>query len=471
MRPSMLRSAGLRLGIVYALIFGASALALIGYLWWATAGLLTRQVDAGIRADVVNLAERWREGGLTELRDTIMDRLGRGAQPDALYLLADPLLRPIVGNLSAWPLGVDKAGAVYELPVMRGNQASLARVWRYDLPDGFHLLVGRDMQTRASLRNLVADALLWAALLAILLGIAGALLIRSLFRRLLLRVADTAAAIEAGDLTQRVRLSGRDDELDRLAAIINSMLDRIGHLMGGVRAVSDNIAHDLRTPVTRARARLEDAAMHAQTMEELRAAIDRAVADLDGITTVFEALLRIAEIEAGARRVAFTVFDVAPLLLGLAELYEPAAEARALHLHAAMAGPLPMLGDAALVQQALANLLDNAVKFSPPGGTVRIWGELREGRLRLGVDDEGPGIPAGDRAHAAERFFRGETARQTPGFGLGLALARAVTGLHGGALLLEDRAPGLRAVLDLPASALAAERGDQHVAERRPLRV
>ena len=132
---------------------------------------------------------------------------------------------------------------------------------------------------------------------------------------------------------------------------------------------------------------------------------------------------------------------------------------------------MPLLGDAALVQQALANLLDNAVKFSPPGGTVRMWGERQGDRLRLGVDDEGPGIPAGDRAHAAERFFRGEAARQTPGFGLGLALARAVAGLHGGMLLLEDAAPGLRAALDLPASILPAERGDQHVAERRALRV
>jgi signal transduction histidine kinase len=448
----LLRSAGFRLALVYAVLFGLSALALIGYLWWASTGLLTRPVDDAIQSDVVALAERWREGGLTALRDTIQDRLARQVQPDALYLLADPLLRPIAGNVEAWPVGVNSVGIVRQLPVLRNNESGLARVWRYDLPDGFHLLVGRDVRTRAALRDLVEGALVWAGLLVVLFGVIGALLVRSLFQHLLLRVSDTATAIEAGDLTRRVQLSGRGDELDRLAALINAMLDRIGQLMDGVRAVSNNIAHDLRTPVTRARARLEDAVTHARGADEMRAAAVRAVADLDGVMTVFEALLRIAEIEAGTRRSAFARFDAAPLLASLADLYEPVAEERGLRLAESASDPLPVLGDAALVQQALANLLDNAVKFSPPGGRVRVWGEAREGRVRLTVGDEGPGIPEADRARAGERFFRGEAARQTPGFGLGLALARAVALLHGGVLLLEDAAPGLRAVLDLPAA-------------------
>ena len=452
LRVGLLRSAGVRLAVVYAVVFGLSALALIGYLWWATAGLLTRQVDASIRADVVALAEQWRAGGLSALRDTIRDRLARQAQPDALYLLADSSLQPIAGNLEAWPPGVTSAGAVYELPVLHRGESGLARVWRYDLPDGDHLLVGRDVRTRAALRDLVEGSLLWAGLLVALLGVAGAVLVRNLFRRLLQRVSVTAAAVEAGDLTRRVQLSGRDDELDRLATLINAMLDRIGQLMDGVRAVSNNIAHDLRTPVTRARARLEDAARHASDAGLLRAATERAVADLDGVMTVFEALLRIAEIEAGARRSAFTRFDAAPLLADLADLYEAPAEEHGLGFAVEAERPLQLLGDVALVQQALANLLDNAVKFSPPGGAVHLCGEARDGRVRLAVRDEGPGIPETDRARATERFYRGEAARQTPGFGLGLALARAVAALHGGALLLEDAGPGLRAVLDLPAA-------------------
>lgn len=445
-----LRSAGIRLALAYAALFGLSALALIGYLWWVSTVLLTQQVDDSIQADVIALAERWNAGGLTALRSTIEDRLARQQPPDALYLLADPFLRPITGNLEAWPIGVDKPNAVYELPVLRKNESGLARVWRYDLPDGSHLLVGRDVRTRVALRDIVSQALLWAALLVALLGVVGAGTVRSLFRRMLLRVSDTAAAIEAGDLSRRVELSGRDDEMDRLAAVINTMLDRIGQLMEGVRAVSNNIAHDLRTPVTRARARLEDAADHAGTAEELRAAMDRAVSDLDGIMSVFEALLRIAEIEAGARRSAFAPVDAAPLLRALAELYEPAADEKGLALETAIAGALPVLGDAALLQQAVANLLDNALKFSRAGGAVRLAGHVADGRVRIVVEDEGPGIPAEDRERAGERFFRGEAARQTPGFGLGLALVRAVARLHGGALQLEESSPGLRVALELP---------------------
>lgn len=452
LRSDLLRSAGVRLALVYAVVFGLSALALILYLWWASTGLLTRQVDVAIRADVVALAERWRAGGADALRDTIRDRLARGAQPDALYLLADPLLRPVAGNVQAWPTGLNSVDSVVEASVVRGGEAGLARVWRYDLADGYHLLVGRDVRTRAALRDLVESALLWAALLVGLLVAVGSLLVRGQFRHLLLRVSDTAAAIEAGDLTRRVQLSGRGDELDRLATLINAMLDRIGQLMEGVRAVSNNIAHDLRTPVTRARARLEDAAVHAESAGELRAATERAVADLDGVTQVFEALLRIAEIEAGARRSAFARLDAAPLLAGLADLYEVAAEEHGLRLEMRAEGALPVLGDAALLQQALANLLDNAVKFSPPGGCIHLCGEGRDGRILLVVGDEGPGIPDADRARAAERFFRGEAARNTPGFGLGLALAQAVAVLHGGVLLLEDAGPGLRAILDLPAA-------------------
>jgi len=332
------------------------------------------------------------------------------------------------------------------------SEPGLARLWRFDLTDGYHLLIGRDMQIRAALRTLVGKTLLWAALLVTVLGAIGALAVRGLFRRLLQRVSATAAAIQAGDLSQRVRLSGRGDELDRLALVINTMLDQISHLMDGVRTVSDSIAHDLRTPITRARARLEDAAASATSAEDLRAAVERAMADLDAITAVFQALLRIAEIEAGARRSSFTRIDAAPIAAGLAELYEATAEERGLHLRVELAEPLPVWGDAALVQQAMANLLDNAVKFSPPDGLLTLRGEAHDGRVRLSVLDQGPGIPAADRARAADRFFRGETARQTPGYGLGLALARAVAALHGGMLLLEDNAPGLRAILDLPAS-------------------
>jgi signal transduction histidine kinase len=220
--------------------------------------------------------------------------------------------------------------------------------------------------------------------------------------------------------------------------------------MEGVRQVSNAIAHDLRTPIARARSRLEDATLHAGTAAELEAAIERAIADLDGIVAVFQALLRIAEIEAGSRRAAFARMDLVAPLASVEELYEALAEERGVTLSADLPEQLPAFGDSALIQQAVANLVDNAVKFSPHGGTATLSARLLPASLEIEVTDHGPGIPAGERSKATQRFYRGETARHTPGSGLGLAMVHAVAQLHGGSLRLEDAEPGLRAVLSLP---------------------
>jgi signal transduction histidine kinase len=231
--------------------------------------------------------------------------------------------------------------------------------------------------------------------------------------------------------------------------VINDMLDRIGRLMDGVRQVSNAIAHDLRTPITRARTRLEDAALHAETPCDLRAAIERATMDLDGIVGVFQALLRIAEIEAGSRRSSFARVDLAPLLAEVADLYSALAEDGGIVLTLETPDAVPAYGDKAMIQQAIANLVDNAVKFSPAGGTVRLTASVST-MVFVAVADQGPGIACGEREKATDRFYRGESARSTPGSGLGLSLVLAVAHLHGGELRLEDNHPGLRAVLAVP---------------------
>ena len=435
--------------MVYAGLLAISAVALAMFLWWATAGLLDRQVEAAIRADARGLAERWEEGGIPALVLTIQDRIAENVDVQAIYLLEGPLGQRLAGNLSAWPTAVKRTDGWYQLPVTRQGTHSIGLVHSYNLPGGFRLLVGRDVRNRAKLRELLTDALLWAmGVVAIMVSI-GAAVVRSFFRRSLANVSATATAIAAGDLAQRVRLSGRGDEFDQLAETINEMLDRIARLMDGVRAVSNAIAHDLRTPITRARARLEDAALHAAGPEALEAAIERAIADLDGIVGVFQALMRISEIEAGSRRSAFALFDLAPVLADMAELYGAVAEDKGVTLAVTLPAHLPANGDAALIQQAVANLLDNAVKFSPAGGTVQL--AARGGTdLTITVADQGPGIPPADRARATERFFRGEAARNTPGSGLGLALVQAVAQLHGGQLVLDDAKPGVLARLVLP---------------------
>jgi signal transduction histidine kinase len=238
--------------------------------------------------------------------------------------------------------------------------------------------------------------------------------------------------------------------------------------MDGVRQVSNAIAHDLRTPITRARARLEDAASHARSEAELRAAVERAVSDLDGVTSVFQALMRIAEIEVGARRSAFADVDLGPLLADLAELYGAVAEEHGLALTLSVPDTLTILGDRDMLQQAVANLLDNAIKFSPPGGSIRLEAALADRQVRLSVSDRGPGIPEADRPRAAERFFRGEQARHTPGSGLGLALVQAVASLHEGSLLLADAAPGLRATITLPAMPHGGPAGNMNIPSSAP---
>ena len=452
----LFRSAGVRLALAYAGLFALSVLTLMLLLWWATIGLLNAQVDAAIRADAQVLSNRWQDGGNAALLANIEARLAGDADDDGIYLVLDPSGQRLSGNLPAWPAAVAQDGVVYELPTRHHGERSLARLRRFALPDGTALLVGRDVRARAALQRLLTDMMAWALAPIGILGLAGALTVRRMFTRMMGHVTKTTAAISAGELPPRIGLSGRGDEFDRLAETFNDMLDRISRLMDGVRQVSDAIAHDLRTPITRARARLEDAAANAGGAAELRAAVDRAVMDLDGVTAVFQALLRIAEIEAGAGRYAFAALDVGPLLADLAELYGAVAEERGLTLVLQAAKPLPVWGDRELIQQAVANLLDNAIKFSPAGGMVtlrarRIPGAWPES-LEIAVLDGGPGIPPLDQTRATDRFFRGETARNTPGYGLGLTLVRAVAELHGGALRLLDASPGLQALLTLPAS-------------------
>ncbi len=448
------RSAGVRLALAYALVFGVSAALLVGVLWVSSTNILTRQVDAAIDADAQGLGEQWSSGGAIGLFNTIQNRIANNLDNDALYLVLDPKGRIVAGNQGSWPEQVSRTDETYEISTKRNGRRTLARFHRYDLPEGYALLVGREVTARAALRSLLTEVLAWSLGLVGLLSISGALLLKNLFGRMVSQVSATADAISSGDLTRRVAISGRGDEFDRMGETINDMLDRLSRLMDGVREVSNAIAHDLRTPITRARARLEDAATHAGSPEQLRCAIDRAVLDLDGITNVFHALLRISEIEAGARRSAFVPLDLRPLLDDLYDLYGAVAEEGGLQLVLQVSGELLARGDRDLIQQAITNLLDNAIKFSPQAGTVELVGERVGDNILLSVRDHGVGIPAGDVGRVTDRFFRGDTARHTPGFGLGLTLVRAVAQLHSGSLRLADAAPGLSATLIIPAAVI-----------------
>ncbi len=446
----LIRSAGIRFALIYALVFGFSAFALAFSLWYSTVGLLQRQVEISIGNDMTALSDHYISGGMPSLVTALHRRLADTVDNDGIYLLRDPLGNRVTGNLDRWPAGLDDTDVWYRLPVTRQGAGSLALLRAYRLAGGGDLLVGRDVQGMAQLRAVLQGGLFWAMVLMVALAILGALVIRSLFRRMIRDISDTTRAIALGDLTRRIPKTGDGDEFDELADIINEMLDRIARLMDGVRQVSNAIAHDLRTPITRARNRLEDASLHARTEDDLHSAIERATLDLDGIVGVFEALLRIAEIEAGSRRAAFAPIDLTPMLHDIDELYRAVAEERGLVLETAIAEDLRLLGDRQLVQQAVANLLDNALKFAMPETVITFVARAADGIIDISIADRGPGISPEDRRRATERFFRAETARNTSGSGLGLALVSAVAQLHNGTLTLADNHPGLRATILLP---------------------
>ncbi len=446
----MLRSASFRMAAVYAGLFSVSAVVFMLFIWWATSGLLEREVESAIRADAQVLSEHWLEGGLANLVITLRDRLDQDVDEDALYLLEDAAGNRLAGNVGRWPPAITSTEVWYELPVSRAGTHGLAEMRAFALPGGMRLLIGRDIHGRDILRRLLGQTLLYALILVFALSAVGVVVVRNLFHRMVSNVADTTSRIAAGELSQRVHLIGTGDEFDQVAETINDMLDRIARLMDGVRQVSNSIAHDLRTPITRARGLLEEALAADRPPAELRTAIENAVDNLDAITKVFEALLRIAEIEAGSRRSAFAVFDLVPLLVSLGEFYEAFAEEGGAILKVEASGSIEVRGDRALLQQAIANLLDNAIKFSPRGGTVRLAAVAGDGQATITVADDGPGMPPADLLRATERFFRGEAARSTPGSGLGLALVLAVVQLHGGEFQLEDASPGLAARIGLP---------------------
>lgn len=439
----LLRSAGARFALIFAGTFVTAAIAFTAVLWWGTAGALDRQTDAAVRADALALSERWRDGGVSAVVEGIEDRLAADVENHAIYMLQAPDGRRVAGNLNQWPVAADSPGAWAYTTVQREGQPAEARLHDIVLEGGFRLLIGRDIDEKTRLRQLLGEGVAWSFGAAITFAIIGAWLMRGMLASRLRPAFSTAASIAGGDMSHRVPLTGRHDEFDLLASTMNTMLDRIDRLMSGVRGVSDAIAHDLRTPIARARAKLEDALATAPDEAALKLAVEQGIADLDAISRVFQALLRIAEAEAGARRRAFAPFDLAPVLADAADIYGAAAEARGQVLDTRIPERLEIVGDRDLLLQAVANLLDNAVKFAPPDGHVLLAATPRpDGGAEVVVEDDGPGLAPADRARAGERFFRADTARTTPGSGLGLSLVQAVAHLHGGSLALGDAKPG-----------------------------
>jgi signal transduction histidine kinase len=450
----LIRSSIFRLALIYLCLFSASVLLLAGFIFWSTTDSLTRQIDATIDAEITGLAEQFDQRGLLGLIRAIQRRSDPTAGTRGLYLLTDRNYAPLAGNLSRWPGAPPDAEGWTTFPLEyaepENSGINLGRGRTFDLGGWYHLLVGHDMRERLLVAASIRESLAWAIAAVIGLSLIGGVLVS---RKLLGQVDAlnaTSRDIMAGDLSRRVPVSGRNDEFDQLAGSLNSMLDQIERLLTSVKQAGDNIAHDLRSPLARLRSRLEVTLMERSGPEAYRQAIERTIAEADALLKTFNALLNIAQAEAGTARRHFDLVELKTLLSDVTELYEPLAEARRQTLALSAEDAIEVRGDRDLLFQALTNLLDNAVKFAPDGGQVTLALSQEADEVTVTVADNGPGIPKAARERVRERFYRLESSRSTPGSGLGLSLVAAVAALHGGRLSLDDNEPGLRARLRLP---------------------
>ena len=450
----LIRTSWFRMAAAYALLSLLSVGMLFGLLYWNTAVFVAEQTEETIAAELTGLSEHYRQAGLAGLTDVIRERAQ--GQRLSLYLLTDPARRRIAGNLNAWPvpsLPSEWVDFDYRRPVGDRMVEHRAHGRHLVLPGGFNLLVGYDVQDQVRLERRMRTSMVWIGALALLLALGAGLVMARHWLRSVDNVNKTAGEIMQGDMSRRVPVRGTDDELDRLARNLNAMLDRIEALMTGLRQVTDNIAHDLRSPLNRLRSRLEVTLMDDPEKAVYRQALGDTMREADDLLKTFNALLLIGEAEAGLEKSSLEQVDLSERLADVAELYEPAAEAQGLDLKIEIADGLFVRGNASLISQAFVNLLDNALKYAPGDGTVSIMAGLDEkGGPWVVVADTGPGIPEADRQRVLDRFVRLEGSRSTPGSGLGLALVSAVAKLHGARLELEDNQPGLIVRLSFPAA-------------------
>lgn len=479
----LFRTTAFQLSLAFLVLSAIGAGAVLGVVAWQVQNLVDEEMSRTIEAEAAGLAEQYAQGGIHQLGVVIEQR---SREPgSSLYLLTDFSGDPLAGNVARLPQGVlDRPGLVetrYETNYQGStDRRALAKI--FVLPGGFRLLVGHDLRDRARIDAVMVRALAVSLIFLTALGGLGGLFVARRVLRRIDAMSRSTQAIMAGDMSERLAVTGSGDELDRLALNLNEMLGRIDELMAGLREVSDNIAHDLRTPLTRLRNHTEAALRFDGDKADYRAALERAIEESDGLIRVFDALLMIARAEAGADRAGMGEFDVGQAARAIAELYEPVAEEAGVTLTLDIEPGAALVGNRELIGQTIANLLDNALKYGAstrepelalpsPAGASADRGGLNEAsrrrrevnlgvrrvgeRIEVSVADHGPGIAAADRGRVLGRFVRLEGARSRPGSGLGLSLAAAVARLHGGAVRLGDNAPGLRVVLTLPASPAA----------------
>jgi signal transduction histidine kinase len=438
-----------RIAIVYSIVFACGAAALLGAVDFAVSRVVDSSTDNLIEAEVQGLREQMAVLSRSDFIELIEQRSQDQDVRGAVYLMVDPQLRPVAGNVPAWPKLDPSVGKwfLFKVSVPFGDETREheMRAQRFPLPGGYRMLVGHDVQERQDVKSLMVRGLIAAVVMTLLLGLGGGFWMG---RRILAQagaISAVATQIMRGDLSQRLPVRDADDEINTLAREINTMLDKIEQLTLGMRTVLDSAAHDLRTPLNRLQATAEAAMTQLGSASPERRVLERVTTEVDQMRSTLDALLRIALAETGT--VAREPVDLSELVASVVELYAPVSEERGIELTSSVAAGAQILGSRQLLAQALANLLDNAIKFTPDGGRIRVVLRGSGNEPEVIVEDNGPGIPADKREIVLGRRVRLDEARKFPGSGLGLSLVAAVTKLHGARLVLDDAAPGLRVSL------------------------
>ncbi len=446
----MFRSSAFRLAMGYVAVSVAVLGLFAGPLWYAWRRNVEQIRTELLREDMQSLKDIFEDQGPVVLSAVINARAGGRNLASALILFTDSRHKRLAGNLTAWPPGMTASPGVHTLTISQGGRPIRVLLTRSSLAGGYQLLVGRDESGFKPLEALFVYGLAGATGILLVAGVVGGLLIRRELLSGVNRIRQTTSAIVDGDLFRRLPVEGTSHELDLLAQTVNRMLAQIEQLVHGVRNVTNAIAHDLRTPLTELRSRLEVLSLTRPEPDETFAEIDAAVADVDRVIGIFNALLRLAEIDTGARLAGFVPVDVGKVANDVAEFYQPVAEVKGIALSTESSCEATVAGDALLIAQALSNLIDNALKYGQKNGTTSIAVVRRADRsIEITIADDGLGISDDEKPKVTERFYRGDTSRGTPGVGLGLSLVAAVARLHGGSLVLSDNNPGLRATLIL----------------------
>ncbi|MFP4520447.1 MAG: sensor histidine kinase [Oceanicaulis sp.] len=457
-----MRTTAFRLTLLSAGLFALSSLLILSLVYAASVGAAMRRADAAISEEIARIEARFDAGGVQAANRYIVQRSVGGGE--FLYLLLGEDGRRISGNISGLPAAMpDEEGRVrfvYDRApadgVQGGEDGRDARGRIVNLATGQDLFVGIDVEEESRFVGETLNAVLIASLVALALGLVSGSVVSRRFARRLEAINIASRAVMAGRLDTRAPRTYSGDELDELSGNFNDMLDRVERLMQRMRSAGDSIAHDLRLPLTRMRGRLEAAIVEAGDLEAREAALAQAVADVDELLKTFNAVMSLSRLQTGERRRAFEQLDLSNLIADVAELYEPVCEEEGMEFACDCAPGLKLLGDRELIAQAIANLLDNAVKYTPSGGAVVLRGrKTSDGRIEISVTDTGPGIPAGERGRVLERFVRLEKSRSLPGVGLGLSLVQAIAEVHNAELVLDDgpgvaeggHGPGLRIAL------------------------